>query len=270
MTVALKEIIESREEELSALKASSGFSEKLKEIKAKAGEAPPPGDFARAVSEKGGPGAIRIIAEVKKASPSKGVIRSDFSPLEIAKSYEGSGAAALSVLTEEKFFHGSLSYLTLIKDKVGIPVLRKDFILDEFQVYESRAAGADAVLLIVNILDKVDLKRFIELTKTLGMAPLVEVHTEVELTAALEAGADIIGINNRDLTTFTTDIETTRRLAPLVPDGRIVISESGINNRDDIMELKRLGVSAFLVGTALMREVDEAKKLRELLGAGPL
>ncbi|GMR05149.1 MAG: indole-3-glycerol phosphate synthase TrpC [Thermodesulfobacteriota bacterium] len=269
-TVALKEIIKSREEELSVLKASPDFSEKLKEIKAGAAAGPPVRDFCYAVGKKGGEGAIRIIAEVKKASPSKGVIRADFSPLDIARSYEKNGAVALSVLTEKKFFHGDLSYLTLIKDNVGIPVLRKDFILDEFQIYESRAAGADAVLLIVNILGTEDLKKFIQLTKNLSMTPLVEVHTEGELEIALEAGAKVIGINNRDLKTFTTDIDTTLRLAPLVPEDKIIISESGIKTRGDIVSLKAAGVSAFLVGESLMREEDEGGKLRELLGAGAL
>ncbi len=219
-------------------------------------------DFYGVLGE--GPGT-KIIAEVKKASPSKGIIRSDFDPLEIAKVYEQNGAAALSVLTEEFFFKGSPEYLAMIKDGVSIPVLRKDFIFDPFQIYESRAIGADAVLLIAAVLEKEKLGELIDLTRKFGMAPLVEVHTEEELQRAVDAGATIIGINNRDLKTFEIDLDTTRRLAPLVPEDRIIVSESGINTKDDIRSLKEAGVRAFLIGEALMRENDMGRKLREFL-----
>lgn len=238
----------------------------LERVAVLAASAPPTRDFKGAVSVKGGPDAIRIIAEVKKASPSKGVIREAFDPLDIAKAYEANGACAVSVLTEEDYFQGSLEYLRLVRANVGLPVLRKDFIIGEYQVYEARAAGADALLLIAAILDDNKLSALIRLTEKLGMEALVEVHNEEELKAALFAGPRIIGVNNRDLKTFKVDIDTTKRLAPLVPKGLTVVSESGINTIEDIFSLKDSGVSAFLIGEALMRQRDVGKKLRSLCG----
>lgn len=226
----------------------------------------PPRDFAGALAHRGGPAYIRIIAEVKKASPSRGVLREDFLPNDIARVYQANGAAAVSIVTEEKYFQGRLDYLTTIKHNLKIPVLRKDFIFDEYQVYESRAACADAILLIASILKEEDLKGLLELTGSLGMSALVEVHDEKDLEAALGAGARIIGVNNRDLKTFETDLGTTRRLIPLVPKDRILVSESGINTIADIMSLREAGVDAFLIGEALMREEDIGKKLKELRG----
>lgn len=224
--------------------------------------ASPPRDFASALIKD----RINIIAEVKKGSPSKGIIRADFDPLSIAKTYEENGACAISVLTDEKYFFGSLENLVMIRREAALPLLRKDFIIDPYQIYEARSAGADAALLIAAALPKKTLSEFITLAESLGMTALVEVHTEEEVLNALQAGASIIGINNRDLNTFKTDIATTVRLAKLVPPGKIVVSESGINSYNDIERLLSEGVKTFLVGEALMREKDVGKKLRELRG----
>ncbi|MCF6158495.1 MAG: indole-3-glycerol phosphate synthase TrpC [wastewater metagenome] len=209
---------------------------------------------------------ICIIAEVKKASPSSGIIRENFNPVEIARIYEASGAAAISVLTDERFFRGSLSYLTGIKESVKVPVLRKDFIIDAYQIYEARSAGADAILLIAALLSHDEIRDFLGLAKGLGMDCLVEVHTETELKKVLQTDARIIGINNRDLTTFTTDLETTFRLRPMISDEKIVVSESGITERSEIVMLFENGVDAVLVGETLMKSNDISAKLSELLG----
>jgi indole-3-glycerol phosphate synthase len=209
---------------------------------------------------------ICIIAEVKKASPSLGVIREDFRPVEIARIYESGGAAAISVLTDEKFFKGSLSYVTAIKESVNLPVLRKDFIIDSYQIYEAHSAGADALLLIAALLSREEIQHFLGLAKELGMDCLVEVHTEEELHKVLQTSAHIIGINNRDLKTFKTDLETTLRLRSLISDEKIIVSESGITSRADIINLFQNGVNAVLVGETLMRCSDISAKLHELLG----
>lgn len=226
-----------------------------------------PRDFAYSISQKGGPDAIRIIAEVKKASPSKGVLKAAFYPFEIAKVYQVCGAAALSVVTEEKFFQGRLEYLTPIKNYLKLPVLRKDFIIDEIQVYDTAAAGADAILLIAAILDRDRLKSLYDLSVSFGMQPVVEVHCAEELKVAVDMGAKVVGINNRDLKTFETRLQTTLDLMPGVPKDVIAVAESGIATRGDILLLKQAGVSAFLIGEALMKEENIGKKLRELLGA---
>ena len=210
-------------------------------------------------------GRIRVIAEVKKASPSKGVIREDFDHLEIAKTYERNGASALSVLTDSHFFQGSIDYLSEIRQMVSLPLLRKDFVFDEYQIFEARGYGADAVLLIAAVLDDKELCDFVKLSLDLGMAPLVEVHDEIELERALKANAELIGINNRNLQTFKMDINTTVRLMNSIPEDKIVVSESGINTKEDIKLLKDEGVDAFLIGEALMREADIGKKLREFV-----
>ncbi len=225
-------------------------------------------DFAAAVSTKGGPDAIRIIGEIKKASPSKGVLKEQFYPFEIARIYQLNGAAALSVLTEEDCFKGHLDFILPMKTNLRLPVLRKDFIFEEYQVYESRAYGADAILLIAAILDKETLKGLIGLSAALDMSALVEVHDGNELGAAVEAGAKLIGINNRDMKTFETDIHTFTRLAPWVPKDSVLVAESGINTFEDVMTLKKAGAAAFLIGEALMREEDMGRKLRELRGLG--
>lgn len=207
----------------------------------------------------------RIVAEVKRASPSQGLIRRDFDAVALAREFAAAGASALSVLTEERFFQGSLEYLERIKEAVNLPLLRKDFVLDEYQVFEARSFGADAVLLIVALLDSSGLRQLLALAGSLSLDALVEVHTEEELSAALEAGAKLIGINNRDLKTFEVRLETTERLVPLVPPDILVVCESGIDSPERIEKFERLGVRAFLIGEALMHAPRPGEKLRELL-----
>ena len=211
------------------------------------------------------PDRINIIAEIKRQSPSKGIIREDFDAPSIAKSYARSGAAALSVLTEQDYFGGSLDYLSEVREQVATPLLRKDFIFDEYQVYESKAAGAAALLLIVAMLDDDLLARLIELSKKIKLDALVEVHTAREMERAVGAGARIIGINNRDLTTFAVDLETSLKLAPMVPTDTILVSESGITRGEDIRLLRSAGFHAFLVGEHLMRAEEPGDALMELI-----
>jgi indole-3-glycerol phosphate synthase len=220
-----------------------------------------PLDFAGALRGN----SLKLIAEVKKASPSKGLLCPDFKPVEIAQIYARNGAAAISVLTEEKHFMGSLEHLTAIREKVNVPLLRKDFIFDTYQIYESAAYGADAILLITAILDKEKLEEFLILGKSLKLGCLVEVHNEEELFKALLAGAEIIGINNRDLNTFKVDTNVTRRLKMLIPSESIVVSESGINSRDDIKKMKECKVNGVLVGEALVTAKDIPAKMKELM-----
>jgi indole-3-glycerol phosphate synthase len=210
----------------------------------------------------------RIIAEVKRASPSQGVIRADFDPVKIAKDFAANGASALSVLTEERFFHGSLAHLEEIRGAVSVPLLRKDFTLDVYQLLEARGFGADAVLLIVALLEKNLLKDLLAEAEALSLDALVEVHTEGELGRAVEAGSRLVGINNRDLKTFEVGLETAERLLPLVPRGIAVVCESGFHGVKEIEKAEALGAHAFLVGEALMRAPDPGAKLRELLGEG--
>jgi len=211
---------------------------------------------------------IQVIAEVKKASPSRQVIRQDFNPVQIASCYAANGAAAISVLTDSRYFQGSLDYLAHINAALGPnrpPLLRKDFIFDPYQVYESRAYGADAFLLIKAVLTQENLKQLLELGHRLQMQCLVETHNEEELKQAVESGAQIIGINNRDLKNFQVDLETSVRLRPLVPPDRLVVSESGIKTRGDMEKLQKLKVNAALVGETLMASTDIAAALRKLL-----
>ena len=234
-------------------------------------------DFAGAL-RKPKHGAVALIAEVKKASPSAGVIRADFDPVRIARQYEAAGATCLSVLTDEKFFQGSLQYLKQIRDVVGLPLLRKDFVIDERQILEAIEWGADAVLLIVAILSDAQLKRFHALATGAGLAALVEVHDEAELDRALSAGAELVGVNNRNLKTFKMDLATTEQLAarfansprnpqPATGSGPpLLIAESGIHTRADVERLARCGARAILVGESLMRHADIGAKARELLG----
>lgn len=255
----LDEIIASKKAELAVTKRQAPFSD----IRSKAFDAEPTRSFGKALS---GPGEIKLIAEVKKASPSKGVIRGDFEPVTIAGIYEKSGASCISVLTEEKFFQGKLEYLGLIRKAVGVPLLRKDFIIDEYQIHEARAAGADAILLIVACLEREQLTDYLGIAKQLGLEALVESHTYKELESALHAGATIIGINNRDLTSFSVSLQTTLDLLNDIPDDRTVVSESGIMTRHDVVKLQQAGVDAVLVGESLMREKNIGKKVKELLG----
>ena len=218
-------------------------------------------DFALALSGD----SLKLIAEVKKASPSRGILCPDFDPVTLAKTYAQGGAAAVSVLTEVNHFQGSLDYLAAIREEVSIPLLRKDFIFDPYQVYESAAFGADALLLITAILSQAQLEELLSLSHSLGLGCLVEVHNENEVEKALLGGAEIIGINNRDLNTFTVDINTTHRLRPIIPEGRIVVSESGINNREDVKRMKDWGVNTVLVGEALVTAGNIPAKMEELI-----
>jgi indole-3-glycerol phosphate synthase len=221
-----------------------------------------PRDFESALRPS--PGGVRVIAELKKASPSRGVLAADFDPLALARIYATHGAAAISVLTDEKYFKGSLATLTAVREVVDVPLLRKDFTIDEYQVWEARAAGADAVLLIVSILDDPQLGDLLAAAKGLGLGALVEVHTAGELDRALAAGARVIGINNRDLRTFETRIETTLALLPAIPPGPTVVSESGFFTGADVRRVVAAGAHAVLVGEALVRAADPAATLREL------
>ena len=219
-------------------------------------------DFKKNISRKG---HINLIGEIKKSSPSKGVIRAGFNPTKIALAYQASGANAISVLTDERFFDGKLEYLKTVKERVNIPVLRKDFIIDEYQVYESALNGADAILLISHILTQEELNRYYEIAKELGMDVLVEVHNEEEVEKALNSPASIIGINNRDLTNFEVDLLTTQRLVRLIPDTKVIVSESGIETYEQVMFLKSLGVDAVLIGEVFMRAVNIGEKVRDLM-----
>jgi indole-3-glycerol phosphate synthase len=212
------------------------------------------------------PHHVNLIAEIKKASPSKGVIRKDFDPGKIAATYQACGAQAISVLTDEKFFQGKLEYIKAVKECSSLPVLRKDFIIDEYQIYESLVAGADAILLICNILTQDELNKFHLLAILLGLDVLVETHDEEDMEKAINSGASTIGINNRDLDTFKVDITATERLAKLVPSHRTIVSESGIKTCEDIMFLKSLGVNAVLIGEAFMEAPDIGAKVQEILG----
>jgi len=207
---------------------------------------------------------MQIIAEVKKASPSRGILCSDFRPVQLAGIYKQNGAAAISVLTETEYFKGSLEYLSDIRQNVNIPLLRKDFIVESYQVYEARARGADAILLIAAILSTGQLAELLDLSRELGMDCLVEVHNENEVKQALAAGAEIIGINNRNLKTFVTDIDITCRLRELIPQNIVVISESGIHGKTEIDKLKQHHINAILIGEALVTADDTAAKLREM------
>lgn len=219
-------------------------------------------DFKGALEADG----MSLIAEIKKASPSKGIIREDFNPIAIAKEYQLAGAKVLSVLTDEEFFKGKLDYLTEVKAEVDLPLLRKDFIIDPYQIYQARVCGADAVLLIVAILSQEQLKEYLALAKSLGLDVLVEVHNRRELTLALQEDCDIIGINNRDLRVFEVDLATTLGLKRLIPQDKVVISESGIKNRNDVKLLTKHGIDGILVGEALMRSSNISTKVKELVG----
>jgi indole-3-glycerol phosphate synthase len=229
-------------------------------------DAPPVRDFFAAL--RGGE-TIRLIAEVKKASPSKGVIREHFQPVEIAETYQKHGASCISVLTDEQYFQGSLKYLSAIRRAVDLPVLRKDFIIDPYQVIEARVAGADAVLLIAECLDDDLLRQLIAATVELQMTPLVELFEPDNLSRVLDTGVRLVGINNRDLHTFSTDLEHTIRLRRRVPPDRLIVGESGIRTRADVERLQLAGVDAMLVGETLMACEDIGAAIDRLLGIGP-
>jgi len=257
----LDDIVAHKKKEVAKQKISVSMSrlEKLAE------QAKSPRGFAKVLARSS---EIALIAEIKKASPSAGVIREDFDPVQIGKIYEACGALAISVLTDEHFFQGSLSGMEKVRQAVKIPVLRKDFVIDPFQIYEARAAGVDAVLLIVDILSDEQLKGFLDLCRQMEMDALVEVHTAEELDRALAVGADMIemiGINNRNLKTFSVHIETTEKLVANMPKGVLCVSESGIEDHDDMKRLAKAGVNAVLVGTSLMKAQDIGAKVKELL-----
>jgi len=237
----------------------------LSVIKQEAQHRPPPRDFFSALYKKCD-NSSRIIAEIKKASPSRGIIQKDFDSQRIGKIYQKAGAVAISVLTEKKFFQGDISYLSLVRKNTDIPLLCKDFIIDPYQLYEAALHGADAFLLIAALLSQGQIKEFLSLGKELGMESLIEVHSEEEVQKTLFTPAKIIGINNRDLKTFKTDITTTLSLIKFIPAGKAVVSESGIHTRSQIEIMEKAGVHAFLIGEALMKEKDPGKKLRELRG----
>lgn len=222
-----------------------------------------PRGFARAITDYPG---VAIIAEAKKASPSKGVIRPDFDPVAIARQYQAGGAQALSVLTDERFFQGSLRYLAQVRAAVTLPVLRKEFIIDPLQITEASRHGADAILLIVAILDIVQLRDFRQQAEELGMDVLVEIHDETEAEQAIAAGSRLIGVNNRDLRDFSVDLATTFRLRRVIPAAIPLVSESGIRDQRDMQRLAEHGIAAALVGETLMRADDQAQALRELRG----
>lgn len=217
-------------------------------------------DFARALRRD----HIALIAEIKRASPSRGTLRAQVEPAQVARLYATHGAAAISVLTEARFFHGSLADLETAREAVEVPVLRKDFIVDEYQVYESRAYQADALLLIVRVLTDAQLRDYVALAQSLGLSALVEVHDQAQLDRALAAGASIIGINNRNLQDFTVSLDTTERLARRVPSGKIVVAESGVLTRSDVECVAKAGAHAVLVGEALMKAENMGDKVREL------
>jgi indole-3-glycerol phosphate synthase len=254
----LLEILETKKEEVAQLKRNGLSSPAQRSI---------PGirDFRSAICQ---PGRINLIAEIKFASPSAGMIREKTDPIKIGLMYERAGASAISLLTDQKFFHGHLENLPEVKQAVTLPVLRKDFIIDEIQIREALAWGADAILLIVRILSAAQLKELLHVSYENGLAALVEVHDRGDLEKALDAKAEIIGINNRDLDTFEINLQTTQKLAAQIPEGHIIVGESGIHNPKDIEGLKGLKVNAVLIGSALMSSADIESKTREMVEGG--
>lgn len=256
----LDKIVEKKKDMLSNAKTRTTLTE-LKEI---CRDMEKPRDFTSAVERISG--SIKFIAEIKKASPSHGIIRDDFNHIEIATLYEEKKVDALSVITEEDFFQGNLSFIADVRNVSTRPLLRKDFIIDDYQIYEARANRADAILLIATILESTQADEYIHLAYELGMAVLFEIHEPAELDMAFRLKAPIIGINNRNLKTLRVDIDTTLKLRNEVPAGRIIVSESGINARSDVVSLERAGIDAVLVGTSLMKAQDIAQKIDELRG----
>jgi indole-3-glycerol phosphate synthase len=252
----LERILAARRRALAQAKQTTPAA-KLEE---RAASAPPPRDFAAALRRDG----HNIIAEIKKASPSRGLLRAGYNPAALAPAFETAGAAALSILTEPEFFQGSLEDLQTVRKLVSVPVLRKDFLFDSYQLFEARGAGADAFLLIAAVLQPPELRQLITLGKQLGMSALVETHTREELEGALEAGAEIIGVNNRNLRTFSVDLNTSLELIEAIPDSCLAVSESGLRSRDDLQRLRAAGFDAFLIGEHLMQAGDPAAALKQL------
>jgi len=260
----LQHILARKIEEIRERSAQIG----LAELSARVADLPPTRGFAAALEAKVEAGSPAVIAEVKKASPSKGVIRADFDPAAIARSYAAGGAACLSVLTDADFFQGSEAYLQQARAACDLPVLRKDFTIDPYQVYEARAIGADCILLIVAALGDASLLELALLAAELDLDVLVEVHDEDELERALEIPAPLIGVNNRNLRTFETSLDTTLRLQGRIDDGRLLVTESGIHTPADVARMRAAGVGAFLVGEAFMRAADPGAELARLFRAG--
>jgi indole-3-glycerol phosphate synthase len=258
----LVRILDWKRQEVAQARQTTPLSELCQRVR----DLPATRGFYEALRPRQGAGT-RIIAEIKKASPSAGLIRQDFDPVAIAATYAAHGAAAISVLTDRKFFQGELTFLSAVRQVVSVPLLRKDFTIDPYQLYEARGAGADAVLLIAAALDVPELTDLAALSRELGLEPLIEVHTAAELEKALECSGRVIGINNRNLHTFHTDVTTTLDLLPRIPEGYAVVSESGLRDRRTIRQLEAHGVTAFLIGESLMREPDFGAKLDELRGA---
>ncbi len=256
----LEKIVAHKQVEIREAKAARP----LETVKQEATRQAPPRSLIRSITEGQGP-AHRILAEIKRASPSKGVMRADLDPVDWAECYVRAGAVGLSVLTDERFFKGSLDDLARIRERVDVPLLRKDFLLDPHQVHEARASGADAVLLILRILEDGQLADLLEEVRGAGMEALVEVHNEHDLDRALAQGVRLLGINNRDLSRFHVDLSVTRRLMPRIPSEVVVVSASGIHGPEQVRSLESEGVRAFLVGEALVTAPDPEKKLRELV-----
>jgi indole-3-glycerol phosphate synthase len=261
VSTILDKILDVKREEVAAAKAARSFAE----VDAAARSAPPVRRFASALTRAVGK-PINVLAEIKRASPSVGPIRPDADPAEIAADYEAGGAAALSVLTDKQFFDGDLSFLARVRDRVALPLLRKDFIVDAYQIAEARAAGADAVLLIVAALDERELAEYLAAAKSYQLDALVEVHDLHEADIAIAVGATLIGVNHRDLRTFTMDMTLTAQIAPRLPTTAVLVGESGIRTRDDVRMLGAAGAHAVLVGEHLMRAPSPGEALRELLG----
>ncbi len=259
MSDILRKIIATKAEEVVAGKSRSS----LDEIAAMAADRPPARGFAQRIQTLAAQGSA-VIAEIKKASPSAGIIRADFQPDRIAQSYESAGAACLSVLTDRDYFKGANAYLQQARAACSLPALRKDFLVDPWQVHESRVLGADCILLIVAALERSQLLDLDGLAREIGLDVLVEVHDEDELEHALATSASLIGVNNRDLRNFTTDLAVSERLRPMIPAERTMVSESGIHSREDIARLEQCGIHAFLVGEAFMRREDPGEALRSL------
>jgi indole-3-glycerol phosphate synthase len=256
----LDEIVRKKRERLSSVKSKTPIGE----IRSKIQDMEKTRDFPQAIKKNGG--RIRLIAEIKKASPSKGIIRKDFDPVKIASIYN-ERADAVSVLTEEDFFMGDLKHIKAVKRALSKPVLRKDFIFDEYQIYESRAEGADAILLIDGILEKSQSKEYLHIASELGLSVLYEIHDMGELENALFVNAGIIGVNNRNLDTLSVSLDTTFKIKKEIPEGKTVVSESGIRTNADVRRLDEAGIDAMLIGTAFMEAKDIGKKIEELRGA---